>query len=651
MCGIAGIFGNSDPGGVQRMLAELSHRGPDDEGLYYDHAVVLGHRRLAIIDTSPAGHQPMGAADGAVQIVYNGEMYNFRQQRSALEAKGRQFHTQSDTEVLLALYLEYGEDFLTRVRGIFSLAIYDKRGGPGREKLLLARDHFGIKPLLYASSAGTLVFASELKAMIASGRVSTEIDSESLRQLLSLGSVAQPRTLLRDVSALPSAHYLVAVGNSVNVRRYWSYETDRIVGLREIPYEAQVSRLGEVMTESVIGQTIADVPVGAFLSGGVDSSLIVALMAREANGQVDTFSVGFETDADAVDESYEASEVAALLGTRHSRVLVGNSEIATHLHRFVAGLDQPSVDGLNSYFVSYAAAQSVTVSLSGTGGDEMFLGYPWFAQIGREFGTAPLSGQAKRRWMRSLFGGGREPAAGENSNGARLREAFGRLYHCFGPDRARDLLAAERRAVAPFRSFAEDLEPADELYDGGALDRAGVLCLNSYTRNQLLRDIDACAMAHSLEVRVPFLDPVLVDFALSLPPEAKIADPTAAIAPGASYQDSGVKRIVCDVARRYLPQEFFTRRAKKGFILPCGDWLRGPLASVVGDILSPANISSAGLFDSEAVTKVYSEFRNGGCHWSRPWLLMIASLWHSEIILGANAQGPARSYEPVSLGD
>lgn len=649
MCGIAGIFGNSDPGGVQGMLAALSHRGPDDEGLYYDDTVALGHRRLAIIDTSPAGHQPMGAAGGAVQIAYNGEMYNFRQQRSELEAKGRRFHTQSDTEVLLALYLEYGEDFLPRVRGIFSLAIYDKRGGPGREKLLLARDHFGIKPLVYARSGSTLAFASELKAMVASGLVSTEIDSESLRQLLSLGSVAQPRTLLRDVSALPSAHYLVAVGDSINVRRYWSYETDRVAGLRELPYEAQVARLGEVMTESVIGQTIADVPVGAFLSGGVDSSLIVALMAREANGQVDTFSVGFETDADAVDESYEAGEVAALLGTRHSRVLVGNSEISTHLHRFVTGLDQPSVDGLNSYFVSYAAAQAVTVSLSGTGGDEIFLGYPWFAQIGREFGTARLSGRAKRRWMRSLFGG-RGPAFGESSNGARLREAFGRLYHCFGPDSAQALLAAERRAAAPFRSFAEDLEAADELHDGGALDRAGVLCLNSYTRNQLLRDIDACAMAHSLEVRVPFLDPAVVDFALSLPPEAKIADPTAAIAPGASYQDSGVKRIVCDVARRYLPQEFFTRRAKKGFILPCGDWLRGPLASIVGDILSPANIRSAGLFDSEAVTRVYSEFCTGNSHWSRPWLLMIASLWHAEIVLGARTQRPARAYEPVSLG-
>jgi asparagine synthase (glutamine-hydrolysing) len=238
----------------------------------------------------------------------------------------------------------------------------------------------------------------------------------------------------------------------------------------------------------------------------------------------------------------------------------------------------------------------------------------------------------------------------ESSNGTRLRDAFGRLYHCFGPELAQGLLAVDRRAAAPFRGFAEDLEAADELREGGALDRAGVLCLNSYTRNQLLRDIDACAMAHSLEVRVPFLDPVVVDFALSLPAQAKIADPTAAIAPGASYQDSGVKRIVCDVARRYLPEEFFTRRAKKGFILPCGDWLRGPLASVFGDALAPANVRRSGLFDLEAVTRIYSEFRHGNCHWSRPWLLMIASLWHSEIVLGTKTQGPARSYEPISPG-
>ncbi len=631
------------------MLAALQHRGPDDEGVYSDDAVTLGHRRLAIIDTSAAGHQPMSAAGGAIQIVYNGELYNFREQRAALEAKGRTFRTQSDTEVVLALYQEYGEDFLARLRGIFAIALYDRRGGPGREKLLLVRDHFGIKPLLYAEVGGVLVFASELKAMLASSRVARDIDCEALRQLLSLGSVVQPRTLLREVEHLPSAHYLIADRNGIKLRRYWSYATDRLPGLRVRPYQEQVEQFAEVIAQSVMGQTVGDVPVGAFLSGGVDSSLIAALMAREANGQVNTFSVGFEDDADAVDESHEAAEVATVLGTRHSRVLVGAPEVAVHLDRFVQGLDQPCVDGLNSYFVSYAAAQAATVALSGTGGDEVFLGYPWFAQIGREWGTGSLTGERRSGWVRALLGGRSPSTAAEGSAGAGLRETFGRLYHCFGPDLAHGLIAAERREGLPWRGFAEDLEAADELRSGGALERAGVLCLNSYTRNQLLRDIDACAMIHSLEVRVPFLDPVVVDFALSLPPGAKMADATRAAAPGASYQESGVKRIVCDVARRYLPPEFFTRRAKKGFILPCGDWLKGSLASVLGDTLSPANVKKAGLFDADAVAEVHRAFRAGNSHWSRPWLLMIAGLWHAQVLLPTPAEAPPRRHEPAPL--
>lgn len=650
MCGIAGVFGDRAPAVVQRMLAALAHRGPDDEGIYCDDLVTLGHRRLAIIDTSAAGHQPMSAAAGSIQIVYNGEMYNYREQRAALEAKGRKFRTQSDTEVVLALYQEYGEDFLARVRGIFAIAIFDRRGGPRRERLLLARDHFGIKPLLYAQIGGVLVFASELKAMLASGLLAREVDSEALRQLLSLGSVMQPRTLLSNVAALPSAHYLIADRAGVKLRRYWSYETDRWPGLRSRAYTDQVEQLGEVLAHSVIGQTVGDVPVGAFLSGGVDSSLIAALMARETTGQVNTFSVGFEDDADAVDESHEAAEVAAILGTRHSRVLVGKAEIAAHLDRFVHGLDQPSVDGLNSYFVSYAAAQTATVALSGTGGDEVFLGYPWFAQIGRKLGTGPLTNRGRPGLLRALFGGSRLPTSPEGGNGTELRETFGRLYHCFGPDLAQGLIAAERRDAAPFRGFAEDLEMADELRSGGALERAGVLCLNSYTRNQLLRDIDACAMTHSLEVRVPFLDPTVVDFALSLPPGAKMTDATRAAAPGASYQESGVKRIVCDVARRYLPPEFFTRRAKKGFILPCGDWLKSSLAPLLADTLSPPNIKRAGLFDTDAVAEVHRAFRAGGSHWSRPWLLMIVSLWHSEVLMAAPPGEPSRRHEPVSSG-
>src|SRR5712691_5396463 len=389
MCGIAGIFGASDREAVQGMLRAMVHRGPDDEGMYADPVVTLGHRRLAIIDVSPAGHQPMSAADGAIQIVYNGEIYNYREKRAALEERGHRFQTQSDTEVVLALYERYGEDFLSHLRGIFALALYDRRDGPGREKLLLARDNFGIKPLVYAERNGWLLFASELKGLLASGLVAREPDPEAVRMLLSFGSIHQPRTFIRGAKALPSGHYLTVDKNGPRLRRYWSYETNRVRGLRKRRYEEQVDALRELMLETVRLQMVADVPVGAFLSGGVDSSLIASLMARETNGRVLTFSVGFDYGANTHDESEDAAKTAALLNTDHTRVHIGNGEVAEHLRGFVTGIDQPSVDGLNSYFVSYAAAQAVTVALSGTGGDELFLGYPWFANIERQFGTDP----------------------------------------------------------------------------------------------------------------------------------------------------------------------------------------------------------------------------------------------------------------------
>jgi asparagine synthase (glutamine-hydrolysing) len=631
MCGIAGIFGANDTEAVSSMLRAMAHRGPDDEGLYADPAVTLGHRRLAIIDVSPAGHQPMSTADGAIQIVFNGEIYNYREKRAALEARGHRFHSQSDTEVLLALYERYGEDFLSHLRGIFALALYDRRAGAGREKLLLARDNFGIKPLLYAERNGRLVFASELKGLLASGLVSREPDPEAVRMLLSLGSIQQPRTFIREAKALPSGHYLTVERGRTRLQRYWGYATDRIAGLRKRRYEEQVDALREVLVDTVRLQMVADVPVGAFLSGGVDSSLIAALMARETNGRVLTFSVGFDYGANTQDESRDAAETAVLLDTDHTRVHVGNSEVAEHLKGFIRGLDQPSVDGLNSYFVSYAAAQRATVALSGTGGDELFLGYPWFAHIEHQFGSDPLDDAGRRGW-RQLWRLTPPSTTADGDAGAKFRNGYGGLYHCFGPDFADRLLNPALRAETGWCGFDQDLDPADEIRQAGALDRASVLCLNSYTRNQLLRDIDACSMAHSLEVRVPFLDREVADFALSLPHEAKLRVGEQTLAPGASYDESGVKRIVCDVARSYLPAEFFAKRSKTGFILPVDDWLRGPLADILADALSPASVAAAGWFDPVTVSEISAGFLRRERHWSHPWVLMIAELWRRDVL-------------------
>lgn len=637
MCGIAGIYSKPNQASIKMMVAAMQHRGPNDSGIYLDDLVALGQARLAIIDTTVGGHQPMASDNQLIQIAYNGEIYNFRHERTLLENKGYSFRTTSDTEVVLKLYEEYGRDFLKRIRGIFALAIYDKRGGPGKEKLLLARDQFGVKPLLYSKINDGIVFASELKALLASGLVSRSVDSDALQQLLSLGSVYQPRTLVEGVCSLPPAHYMHVDRSGIKIERYWEYGLDRVEGLRQRPYNEQVELFADALKESVRLQMVADVPVGAFLSGGVDSSLIVALMAREVGGHVKTYSVGFEEGAGAADESHEAAEIARLLDTDHSRVIVTAADMVAHLDRFIVGLDQPSVDGLNSYFVSHAAAQGVTVSLSGTGADELFLGYPWFAnvlqsaQYDTPFRPSFLQRLAKRlpfpaRLLQATHVGAIDTTA--------FLEAFGRQYHCFGPAMANELLTNRRRQATQPLSFSQDLAICDELRHADFLDRASVVCLNGYTRNQLLRDIDSCSMAHSLEVRVPFLDVGIADFAFSLPISSKLSLSSRTLDPGASYAESGVKKIVCDVARNYLPDTFFHARAKRGFALPYADWLKGPLSEVLADTLSHDTVLKAGLFNPRTVEKIHKEFLSGQRPWSHPWLLMITELWRRQVLGG-----------------
>ncbi len=349
MCGIAGIFGSGDRAAVEAMVSSIRHRGPDDNGLYVDDRIALGHARLSIIDLTPGGHQPMFNAAGTIGIVYNGEIYNYREEREKLIRSGWQPRSTSDTEVLIALYEREGDAFLPRLRGIFAFAIYDRRRGPGRERLLLARDQFGIKPLIYAETPRGLVYASELKAILASGYVKREIDREALRTLLTFGSVTQPRTFVEGVRHLPAAHKLVEDETGRHVSSYWSFGVDRIAGLRTSRYPEIQEHVRDAVVRTVEMQMVADVKVGAFLSGGVDSSLIVALMARISGAQIETYSVGFEAGANADDETEDAAEVAALLNTSHMRIVVGGQEAADHLPRFVAGLDQPSVDGMNSY--------------------------------------------------------------------------------------------------------------------------------------------------------------------------------------------------------------------------------------------------------------------------------------------------------------
>jgi asparagine synthase (glutamine-hydrolysing) len=646
MCGICGVWGKDDRDAVPVMVAAMHHRGPDDSGTYFDESVSLGMTRLAILDTSMRGHQPVFSDDRQVVLIYNGELYNFREERQLLEARGHTFRSTSDTEVVLRMYEQYGVDFVKRMRGMFALAVYDKRPGPGRERLMLARDQMGIKPLLYAHVNGTLIFASEIKPLLASGLIATEIDPIALRLVLTYGSVYQPRTILKGVRMLLPAHRLIVEQGRERVERYWSLGLDRRAGMRQRPYESLVDEMAEVLEDSVRLQMVSDVPLGAFLSGGVDSSLLVALMARQVGEtRVKTFSVGFEDEGQAIDETGDAERTARFIGTDHTRVVVTGNDVRNRITHIATALDQPSVDGVNSYFISLAARRAVTVAISGTGGDELFAGYPWFAQmVASENG---FKGQPWKALARTMLAPAVRLAAFDSLAGGRVRGRLEQLrystdfrtryagtYNIFGGPGAVEVLAASLRGEAQAgRSAYYDLEAADELEDASCVDRVTGACLRGYTLNQLLRDIDAVSMSQSLEVRVPYLDPIVADAALSLPQQAKLADVSELPKrPEVStYRETGAKRILLDIGKRLLPRDF-DLQPKRGFSMPFESWLKGPLREVMLDMLSPQAVKRRGLLDETAVTSVKNKFLLGTGSWSQPWLLMMIELWCREVL-------------------
>ncbi|PWT94735.1 MAG: asparagine synthase (glutamine-hydrolyzing) [Blastocatellia bacterium] len=665
MCGICGVWGDNNASGVRAMVSALRRRGPDDCGVLTDANVTLGMTRLAIIDTSHSGHQPMVSADGKIAIVYNGELYNFREERSLLEARGYGFKSASDTEVVLSMYEHYGDDFLFRMRGMFAVAIYDKRRGPRHERLLLARDQMGIKPLLYTRVGKSLVFASEIKALLASGLVTPEVDPVSLRLLLTHGSVYQPGTILKHVKMLLPAHRLICEGDrEERIERYWSLGLNRRSDFRTCPYEEQIEEVANALRQSVRLQMVSDVSLGAFLSGGVDSSLLVAMMAREVSDhRVKTFSVGFEAEGSHIDETDDAECTARFIGTDHTRVVVTGNDVRARIKQIAYDLDQPSVDGVNSYFVSMAARQAVTVAISGTGADELFAGYPWFQQMAiaqtqlrsapwRSVAEAVLAAITRQRVLDPLV----TKPGGYRLGRLREKADFLSRYYSTNPTfeaawTARLIQPDLRSAAQAGRSPHYDLHPLDELADGTVLERVTGVCLRGYTTNQLLRDIDAASMAHSLEVRVPYLDLGVADLVLSLPDTAKMNTTPSSAATVGSYRDFGTKRILLDIGKRMLPEGFDTK-AKRGFGMPFKSWLNGPLREVMMDTLSERKVKARGLLNPEMVSAVKDHFFSGRVEWCQPWLLMMIELWASEVLdKSARASIPQAAHASVTVRD
>ena len=602
MCGIAGVIGvrgggRTDEAELTALRDAQSHRGPDDAGLWIseDSTVGLGHRRLSIIDLSPSGHQPMSSADGRLHIVFNGEIYNFAALREELEGQGHVFQSRSDTEVVLLGYREWGRGVLQRLRGMFAFALHDAE----RRETLLARDPLGIKPLYWTDDGRRLLFASEVQAL---RRVAADggLDPEGLALCLLWGSIPPPRTLHRRIRALPPGCWArVQEGGLEGPTPFWRLSD--AFGHDEPHSEAEAAHAARsALEDTTRAHLVADVPVGAFLSGGVDSSALVGLLSAE-RARLRTVTLSF--DVPELDEGALARKAADLYDTDHREVPIRVEEIRERMPGAIRALDQPSVNGVNTYFVSEAAVRAgLKVAVSGVGGDEIFGGYSTFErvpQIQRLRRAVPVGATLIAAAMDQLPGG---RITSRVSNGLRFATDLPGAYFT---ERSLFTPAETRRLLAPDLAAAV-VDPAAELRErSGAnalpeAERISALELRQYMLSQLLRDTDAVSMRHSLEVRTPLVDRELLERACRIPPSLRHAGPA--------------KRRLREAPDPPVPEALWNRR-KQGFTLPFDHWLK------TGGI--EVRLPEHPCFRRDAMENIVTGFRAGRVHFSRVWILHV----------------------------
>ena len=634
MCGIAGILDGQgravEQPLVRRLCEALGHRGPDGEGYYTDGPVALGHRRLAILDLAGGG-QPMSNEDGTLRVVLNGEIYNFGELRTRLEGLGHRFATRSDTEVVVHAYEQYGEACVSQLRGMFAFAVWDHR----RQTLFLARDRIGKKPLFYAQVDSQWVFASELRALLQHPRLARAVDWAALDSYLTYGYVPVPKTIFHGVHKLPPAHWLTlrlrpggSGGPEVHVERYWQLAYEPKLRLSE---EDAADGLLEVLREAVRLRMIADVPLGALLSGGIDSSIVVALMSQLSDRPVKTFSIGF--DDQEFNELPHARRVAERCGTEHHELIVRPNALEV-LPTLVRHYGEPYADSsaIPSYYLAKLTREHVKVALNGDGGDECLAGYERYAGglAADRYGRIPTA--VRRLAIEPLSR--LIPAGG--SRRSRVRQARRFLEVAGQPAPQRYLRwvgyvpTAQKAALyapdfqeqlAGHRAEAWLLEMWDRLTATGLgpLDRMLALDVESYLPNDLLVKMDIATMANSLEARSPFLDHEVMEFCARLP---------------AGYKLRGMqlKYLLKNVGKRLLPPETMARR-KMGFGVPVGNWMRGELRSWAEDLLLSPRALKRGYFQPEALRQLVDAHLEGReDRSSQLWALLWLELWHQEFM-------------------
>ena len=639
MCGIAGMAGTASEPLLREMLQRIRHRGPDDSGTYTNNGasaetrVAIGNNRLSIIDLSPAGHQPMSNEDGTIWVAYNGEVFNFQELRTELEQDGHQFRSRTDTEVLVHLYEKHGPDMVKRLNGMFAFAVWDSK----RKQLWVFRDRMGIKPLYYTQVRGKLYFASEIKALLACPEIGIELDLNGLYQYLACLYVPNPATLFKGIAKLPPGFSLCWEKGQIQIEPFWEMKAGDYL---PEPETDLVERLREALMSATRRQLISDVPVGFFLSGGLDSSTLVACAARQNSSALRCYSIAYQQQDGSLEQSNEDAQFANLVASHFGanfREIQVDPQVATLLPKVVYHLDNPVADpaAIATYLICRAARPEVTVLLSGQGADEIFGGY----RVHRV--------QQMTKWLRFL------PHLMREEIGLRLlrrMQAYKNYFPAVSPGlvlafcrfaerliRTADLGPQEQYAAV--RTYQSDVELEDILSPEVRREIPGMSCWEPFTRHfaeaaeqdfvdqmlyvdakTFLPDLnlaysDKLSMACSLEVRVPFLDNEVVDLLLRIPPELKIKGSTQ-------------KYILRQAMKGILPDSVLRRR-KAGFGLPVRSWLKGDLSEMLGDLLSEQRLRRRGLFNANAVAKMIRDNDEGRRDYTfQLWGLLSLELWH-----------------------
>ncbi len=616
MCGIAGYFGDGDESILRAMGETLRHRGPDARAVWHspDGRVGFAHTRLAIIDLSPGGTQPMRSHDGQLVITFNGEIYNFAELKKELASYP--FKTHSDTEVILAAYQTWGIGAFARMRGMFAFALYDER----ERELILVRDRLGKKPLYWSLTGGTLVFGSELKALLAHPATPRTLDHRSLAHYLAREYVPTPRTIYAGIQKLPPGSLLRYKGGSTHIEPFWN----PAIGASTLDEESAVARLDSLLENATKERMVADVPLGVFLSGGIDSSTVAYYAAQASKQKIKTFSIGFSEES--FDESPAARLVAAHLGTEHHEQILSGDDALTLVQDIPDVFDEPVADAsvLPTLLLSRFTREHVTVALGGDGADETLLGYPTF-QAEQYAGLYARVPEAVRAFLRKSIGAlpsstkymsldfkartftdgfAADPMERHLQWLGSFKES--ELGTLLSPAVVQDASGVTEELIAEWRQECPQLE---------GLNALSHLYLRTYLMDQVLVKVDRASMHYALEVRAPFLSHDVVEFLLSLPP-------------GMKYRNGRGKYLLRALMRGRLPDGIIDR-PKQGFAAPVAEWLSGPLKGLMTDLLSPVRLKGQGIFNAVLVERLVREHQGGSRdHHKKLWTLLVFQLWY-----------------------